>query len=207
MSKTIFEPKAKTMSLPDEPGTKEVAVLKEKDAGPDSYESVPASRWKSMAGDPGYAMEGLAAASNLLGESLERSLADGCLGQNAQPGINTNPLALSVGTAGKNEYLEHFKPIEIPPSAVETISLFPDADGSSSLGDSITEAVAYYEEYLGYFNARKAVAEKALSGNNIAPHDAEILRQFLANLNGAIRYTNEQIEAVKDCEKGNVTES
>lgn len=204
MSKTIFEPKAKTMSLAEGPEIKEVSVLKEKETGPDSYESIPASKWKSMAGSSTYDLGSLSGAASELGNVLQQSLGEGMLGQNAQVTTITNPLALSTKRAAKNEYLQSFKPVELPPSAIESIAMYPDGENAVALKDAIVETVAYYDEYMGYFNARKGVAEKALASGNISPNDANILRQFLGKLNEAIEYTQKQVDIVSSYEKGNI---
>jgi hypothetical protein len=204
MSKTTFEPKAKTMSLADNPEPKETAAGEEKGSKVDSYESVSASKWKAVSSGSTSLVDNLGDAADLLGSSLEQTISSGILGENAKVTVNWNPMALTTEKAGKNEYLSYYDMVELPPSAVESIALFPDSSDPSAQSNAITEAVTYYTEYMDLYNARLDSANKAIGSHNISPHDAAVINQFITKLSDAVKYTQRQIDIISGYKKGGV---
>lgn len=101
---------------------------------------------------------------------------------------------LTIKKAAKDEYLSHFKPVVLPPSAIEAKALFPSNKEDQKA--SIEEAKVLYGDYLDMFTARKNGVEKALKLGRAAPADVEIMKQLLAKLDDAISFTEKQIGAL-----------
>lgn len=205
MSKTIFEPKAKSMTLGDDITPKETSVPVDNDNNESlsSYKSMGTSQWKALA-DPltdasaANPMDYLGGIAIGFGDALGPVVDGGVL---SAPQLQWGPqnqfdFALP-GQVGKNAYMGFFGEIEYPPSAEEVIELLPQFDKTqANLG--IDKANVYYTDmYINLLQERKANAMKTANGQQLPYEQLQVVKQFINEIDKTIEFTNKQIEILK----------
>lgn len=205
MSKTTFEPKAKSMTLGDNVAPKEtsVPVGNGSDESLSSYKSMGTSQWKALA-DPltdastANPMDYLGGIAVGFGDALGPVVDGGVL---TAPEVQMGPqnqldFALP-GQIGKNAYMGYFAPIEYPPSAEEVIGLLPQFDKTqANLG--IDKANVYYTDiYINLLEERKANAMKTANGQQLPYEQLQVVKQFINEIDKTLEFTNRQIDILK----------
>jgi hypothetical protein len=207
MSKTIFDPNAKTLKIGDN-ASKPLPEETKADVStnPSTYTSFGASKWKAIALPTPNAADSIGSMIGAVGDSMKPAIDNGITGGLSPFGFQpVSQFGLRIQKAEKNEYLQHFKEIDWPPSFIEAAALLPkpakDDKAAEELDlelkNSITEVQSFYNSHLNYYEERKDNAEKALSGGKLSPHDADVVRQFLSKIDGAINFTNVQLKEIE----------
>lgn len=210
MSKTTFDPNSKAIVIGESaPAEEDSSTAKACTANPDSFVAVEGSKWKALkAGSPTETMGifGEGELQNMngffsnFGKKVECETNGGILGNNfaAQKLVTPFTIVCRKGPV-PNAYMEKFKEVTLPPSVSEAASLY--SSNQDELKASIDESRAYYREYLDYNTARFENAAKALKGGKVTTEEADLLRQFISKLTGAVNFTNDQMKALDEFEK------
>ncbi|MBI2092437.1 MAG: hypothetical protein HYY43_00550 [Deltaproteobacteria bacterium] len=212
MSKTIFDPNAKTLTIGDD-ALKPLPEKTEASPNPSTYASFGASKWKAIAMPTPNAADSIGSMIASVGDSMKPAIDNGITGGLNPFGLQpVSQFGLRIQKTEKKEYLKHFKEVDLPPSFVEAAALLPkpakdkDAveESTLELKNSITETRSFYQSYLDYYTERRNNAEKALTGGKLSPHDADVVRQFVSKIDEAINFTNVQLKEMEifETEKG-----
>lgn len=170
-----------------------------------SYREVGPSMWRSITGnqpDPtdifpeiGPRTENGSTVNNFIsqyGRNLEPRLNQGIFGP-AAPRVGT-PFSVRTGRLSRSEYARYFREVEFPPHATDVIQLV--SSDSQELSETIEEARSYYNNYLALYEGRREDAERALSGARLTPYQTRVTNQFVARLNDAIRFVEDQLRSL-----------
>jgi hypothetical protein len=213
MSKTTFDPNAKAFIFSegeDAPAGENNAAAKASCARPDTFESLGGSKWKALkagsASDDAMGLFGESELQNMdgffssFGREIKYETDGGILGNNfAAPNISTPFTIVSRKGPAPGAYLDKFEEVILPPSFAETSQMF--STNPDDMAVSIGESREYYRDYIDYNTARLQNASKSLVNGRLSTAEADILRQFIARLTGALDFTKEQMKALDEFEE------
>jgi len=190
-----IETKAKGLAMGDIPVQEESKSNENKKNSLDSFKAQGPSKWKALGlSATESSLDGLNDAIAPFSYGLKTAIDEGPMGS-LNGFLPAGPFGLRIRKLKEDEYTEHFDKVELPPSADDASSLFPNDE--TGIQNSVSETCALYDDFLELCAERKETALKALNSGKIAAKDSAILKQFIGELNNAVIFTNKQKKIIK----------